>query len=91
MNMVHRNNMLETLKSKIPESILNIKKLYNVRHRNNNAVKGIKFEMQPLLKLLDAHHYISRYMVCIYMEKLFEIYFRLILIPSCCLTFFSLY
>lgn len=81
MKKVQPKNILRTLKSKKLKHISNIKLVYNSRHWNKKEIKGPSFEMQKLLKLLDDHHYVSRYKVCSYGKTLRYIDFGLILIP----------
>ena len=64
LNMVQPKNIFETLKRKIPQNILNIKQVYNVRAQNNEVIRGQRTEIQQLLNLLDDNHYVSRYKVC---------------------------
>lgn len=57
-------NILADLKQKRPKSVSNIKHVYNAHFRNNMAIRGLRCEMQQLLKLLDNNHYVPRYKVC---------------------------
>lgn len=54
-------NILACLKQKRPESVSNIKQVYNVCYRNNMGRRGPRTEMQ---QLLNESHYVSRYKFC---------------------------
>ena len=62
--IVAPKNILIALKWKQPESVSNIKQVYNARHRNNMAIRGPRSEMQQSLKFLDENHYIYKNTVC---------------------------
>ncbi|CAK8533011.1 unnamed protein product [Lathyrus sativus] len=64
LNMVAPKNILTSLKQERPLNVSNIKKIYNVRARDNKTVRGPRSEIQQLLKLLDDDYYVSRYRVC---------------------------
>ncbi|XP_058769275.1 uncharacterized protein LOC131643138 [Vicia villosa] len=53
-------NILADLKRKRPESVSNIKQVYNAHYRNNMAIRGPRSKMQQRLKFLDDNHYVSR-------------------------------
>lgn len=53
-------NKLAYLKRKRLLNVSNIKQIYNVHARNNNAVRGPRSEIHQLLKLLEDDHYVSR-------------------------------
>lgn len=57
-------NIVADLKQKRPESVLNIKQIYNARYRSNMVTKGLRSEIQQVLKLLDDNHYVYMYIVC---------------------------
>lgn len=57
-------NILVDLKQKKLESVSNIMQVYNACYQNNMAIRGLRYEMQQLLKFLDDNHYVSRYYVC---------------------------
>lgn len=38
--------------------VLNIKQVYNIRHKNNKAIKSQRSKLQQLLKLLNEHQYV---------------------------------
>lgn len=61
---VASKNILADLKQKRPESVSNIKLVYNACCRNNMAIRDPRSEMQQLLKFLDDNHYVYRYKVC---------------------------
>lgn len=64
LHMVAPKKTLAYLKRKILLNVSNIKKIYNMRTRDNKAEKGPRSEMQQLLKLLENDDYVSRYRVC---------------------------
>lgn len=39
--------------------MINIKHVYNVWAQNNKVIKGLRTEMQHLMKLLDGHKHVS--------------------------------
>ncbi|XP_050875941.1 protein FAR1-RELATED SEQUENCE 5-like [Lathyrus oleraceus] len=57
-------NILANLKLKRPESVSNIKQVYNARYQTNMAIRGPRSKMQQLWKLLDDNQYVSRYIIC---------------------------
>lgn len=59
LNMVVPRNILATLKQKKPQNVSNIKQVYNMRSRNNKAVRCQISEMHQLLKLLEDDRYMS--------------------------------
>ncbi|XP_058776866.1 protein FAR1-RELATED SEQUENCE 5-like [Vicia villosa] len=65
LNLVQPKNILATLKRKEPDSVSNIRQMYNQRYHNNKASWGDRSEMQQLLKMLDANKYASRYRTCV--------------------------
>ncbi|XP_058762790.1 uncharacterized protein LOC131636149 [Vicia villosa] len=64
MIKVTPRNILSDLKRKKPDSVSNIKLVYNERYRLNIEKKGPRLEMQQLLKLLGDNKYVSRYRAC---------------------------
>ncbi|XP_058748401.1 protein FAR1-RELATED SEQUENCE 5-like [Vicia villosa] len=57
-------NILADLKRKRPQSISNIRQIYNEQYQRNMANKSLRFKMQQFLKFLDDNHYVLRYKVC---------------------------
>ncbi|XP_058761441.1 protein FAR1-RELATED SEQUENCE 5-like [Vicia villosa] len=67
-------NILADLKRKRPESVSNIKQVYNERYRLNIAKIGLRSEMQQLLKLMGDNQYVSRYKACEYKVTVRDIF-----------------
>ncbi|XP_058726909.1 uncharacterized protein LOC131598310 [Vicia villosa] len=57
-------NILSDLKQKIPDSISNIKQVYNERYHLSTAKIGLRSEMQHLFKLLGDNQYVSSFRAC---------------------------
>ncbi|XP_050876699.1 uncharacterized protein LOC127080422 [Lathyrus oleraceus] len=64
LNLVVPENILASLKQKIPLNVSNIKQIYNVNALNKKVVGGPRSEMEQLLKPLEYDHYVSRHIVC---------------------------
>src|SRR4051812_10937734 len=54
-------NILANLKRKKPDSVSNIKQVYNERHNLKVLKMGPRSEMQQLLKLLGDNQYVSSF------------------------------
>lgn len=64
LNTVVLKNIPASLKRKRHIHISNVKQIYTVHARDDKVVRGSRFEMQQLLKLLDDDHYALEYIVC---------------------------
>lgn len=60
LNMMAPKNIHPYFKRKNPLNVSNIKKIYNVRARNNKVVRGQRYEIQQLFKFLEDDDYVSR-------------------------------
>ncbi|XP_058733875.1 protein FAR1-RELATED SEQUENCE 5-like [Vicia villosa] len=57
-------NILVDLKWKRPQSVSDIRKIYNEHYQQNMANRGTRSKMQQLLKLLGNNQYVLMYKMC---------------------------
>ena len=66
-------NILLTLKEKYECNVTTLKQVYNARYRYKHSIRGLRFELQQLMLMLERDHYIH-FSICVDESKVSDLF-----------------